>query len=150
MREIPADQEGAVNRSIAYLKENQVAHFANEIIQGLLCLDPQIDIKRGRSVGKVLRRQRLQISSHQVERYIANTLRLFLHTPLNTDHSPDVPTLVFTGEHDTFTKPLYCKEIANSFPRAAFTTIKGADHLCHMEAFDWVAQLAHASSSANP
>jgi pimeloyl-ACP methyl ester carboxylesterase len=142
MREIPKESEANVYRTIEFLKQNEIGKFSDEVINGLLCMDPKKEIKKGRVVARLFRNQLLNLTSDQIDRYISNSLRLFLHTPLNIDHSPDVPTLVFTGEHDTFTKPEYCKEIAQSFKNAIYTTIKDADHLCHMEQFDSVIELS--------
>ncbi len=141
MREIPPDQEEPVNHSLACLRRDDLLAFAEVILQGLMCQNPNAEIKSRRAVARLLRSQLLQMTPQHVDRYIANTLRLFLHSPLDITRSPNVPALVFTGEHDTFTKPSYCKEIARSFPNAVFTTIQSADHLCHMEQFDTVVHL---------
>jgi pimeloyl-ACP methyl ester carboxylesterase len=141
MREIPKEVEASVYLTIELLKQNKINEFSDEVINGLLCRDPLKEVNKSKVVSRLFRKQLQNLNPDQIERYIENTLRLFKHTPLNIDHSPDVPTLVFTGEHDTFTRPEYCKEIASSFNKATFTTITKADHLCHMEQFESVIEL---------
>lgn len=141
MREIPKDSEDSVYYTIELLKQNKMNEFANEVMKGLLCMDPNQDVNKRKVVARLFRKQLQYLPPDYVVRYIENTLRLFQHSPLNIEQSSDVPTLVFTGEHDIFTKPHYCKEIAQSFKNAVFTTIKNADHLCHMEQFEAVINL---------
>jgi pimeloyl-ACP methyl ester carboxylesterase len=142
MREIPKDSEASVYATITLLQQKNISEFTDEVINGLLCLDPE-KVSKCKVVARVFRNQLKQLSNDQMEKYIANTLRLFKHTPLNINHSPNLPTLVFTGEHDTFTKAQYCREFANNFHNSTFTTIKNADHLCHMEQFEAVIELSH-------
>lgn len=142
MREIPKESVASVYATITFLQQKKISEFTEEVINGLLCMDPE-KVSKCKVVARMFRNQLKQLTTNQIEKYIANTLRLFKHTPLNINHSPNVPTLVFTGEHDTFTKSEYCKEIANSFQHATFTTIKNADHLCHMEQFEAVIELSH-------
>jgi pimeloyl-ACP methyl ester carboxylesterase len=141
MREIPIESEASIYRSFDLLEENRMNEFAELGLKTLLCLDPNKEVYKSKVVARMLKKQLLHLNESQIEKYVGNTLRLFKHTPLNIDDSPDVPTLVLTGEHDIFTKPEYCREIASSFKNAAYTTIKNADHLCHMEQFDVVVEL---------
>jgi pimeloyl-ACP methyl ester carboxylesterase len=141
MREIPKESEASVYNTISLLQQNKISEFVDEVINGLLCMEPD-KVSKCKVVARMFRNQLKQLNTDQIEKYIANTLRLFEHTPLNIDYSPNVPTLVFTGEHDTFTKSEYCREIANSFQNSTFTTIKNADHLCHMEQFEAVVELS--------
>ena len=62
--------------------------------------------------------------------------RLLHHEPLDLGAAPAVPALVFTGEHDVYTRPELCHEVASAFESATFTTIRSADHLFHLECFD--------------
>jgi pimeloyl-ACP methyl ester carboxylesterase len=142
MREIPKESEASVYSTITFLQQNNISKFTDEVINGLLCMDTE-KVSKCKIVARLFRNQLKQLTTNQMEKYIANTLRLFKHTPLDINQSPDVPTLVFTGEHDTFTKSEYCREIANSFQNSTFTTIKYADHLCHMEKFEVVIELSY-------
>lgn len=141
MKEIPPDSRDKVVRTIDHLQNGSTEQFADEVINGLMNTNPQIEINRRKLVMKLFKSQLLHLSPELMERYISNTRRLLYHPPLNIQHSPDVPALIFTGEHDPFTKPEYCKEIADSFRNSAFTTICRADHIFHLEQFDVVIQL---------
>ena len=69
-------------------------------------------------------------------RYCCNTRRQLDHLNLDLEAAPGVPVLVFTGEHDVYTQPSACREIADAFDEAVFTTIRRADHLFHLERFE--------------
>ncbi|MBM3925089.1 MAG: hypothetical protein FJ320_03760 [SAR202 cluster bacterium] len=78
----------------------------------------------------------------ELRQYAANTRRLLDHEPLNLDVPVSGPEgLVFTGEHDVFTTPDHCQDIAGAFDHAWLTTIQRADHLFHIEQFDTVVEL---------
>jgi pimeloyl-ACP methyl ester carboxylesterase len=59
--------------------------------------------------------------------------RLMRHEWYRPEPVPPVPTLVFTGEHDSLTPPAMGRALAAELPGAAFTTVRDADHLVHME-----------------
>jgi hypothetical protein len=73
------------------------------------------------------------MTMEEQQKYEYNTLRLLHHEPLDLTRPPKCKTLVFTGEYDVFTRPQHCRAIASSIPGSAFTTIKNADHLFHIE-----------------
>jgi pimeloyl-ACP methyl ester carboxylesterase len=83
-----------------------------------------------------MRRGLTRMSEGDVHRFVWNTRRLLDHAPLDLTRPPDVPTLVFTGEHDVFTRPEYCRRIADHVQGARFTTIPEADHIFHLQRFD--------------
>jgi len=78
----------------------------------------------------------VRMDDRDLLRFIWNTQRLLRHTALELDRPPHVPTLVFTGEHDTFTRPERCKWVADHIPGVRFTTIPAADHVFHLQQFD--------------
>lgn len=43
------------------------------------------------------------------------------------------PTLCFTGEHDPYTTPARCNELAEKLPNASFTSLRNTDHLFHVD-----------------
>jgi hypothetical protein len=83
------------------------------------------------------------MNAHDRCKYTSNTLRLLHHEPPDLRQPPNCKTFIFTGEFDCFTRPEYCREIANSFPLCYFTTIKNADHLFHLEQFSATAHLLY-------
>jgi pimeloyl-ACP methyl ester carboxylesterase len=142
MKEIPFHMRGKIIQSVKLAEKylmDEFAWFATH--NGLLCLDPRKNIVRRELALRVLNAELKNMTRNETERYIMNTLRLLNYQSIDINESPDVDTLVFTGEYDVFTIPEYCREIASSFPNAIFTTIKNADHLFHLERFKTTLQL---------
>jgi pimeloyl-ACP methyl ester carboxylesterase len=135
MRKIPDHRRSAARATLDAASAGDTAAFAQRVIEGLLCGDPERPIERRRLATRVLSGQLRQMGELDLRRYQENTERLLHHTELDLDHPPTAPALVFTGEHDIFTTPEYCREVAAALPNALYTTIKRADHLFHIERF---------------
>ena len=116
--------------------ERDEADFAEEVLEFLVSQTVRRRVRRGRAVVRVLRKQLEQLSAEEINKYVDNTRRLLNHEPLDLMNPPRVPALVFTGEHDHLTKPAWNREIAAAIPGSIFTTVRDADHLCHLEQFD--------------
>jgi pimeloyl-ACP methyl ester carboxylesterase len=83
-----------------------------------------------------------RLSDQGLRHYMANTERLLRLEEMGFEEPVrGTEALVFTGEHDSFTPPAACREIAEAFERGWFTTIRRADHLFHLERFDVVVKL---------
>jgi pimeloyl-ACP methyl ester carboxylesterase len=136
MREIPGHLRARTANTMATLAEGRLAHFAREIVEGLLCRDPEKPIEKRRLAERVLLGQLEKLPLSERERYIENTARLLDHSPLDLSSPPSAPTLVFTGEHDVYTRPSECRKVAAALPDALFTVIERADHLFHIERFE--------------
>ena len=136
MKEIPQDLRHSTAQTMVSLIEARMTDFAREVVDGLLCLDPEKPVERRALARRLLTGQLEHMSPAEGERYVHNTMRLLSHQPLDLTSAPPVPALVFTGEHDVYTRPEHCREIAEAFDEATFTTIKRADHLFHIERFD--------------
>jgi pimeloyl-ACP methyl ester carboxylesterase len=142
MRDIPVHMREKIIQSVHLAEMNLMEKFAwFATHNGLLCLDPTKQIDRRELVIRVLNSELKNMTRDAAERYIMNTTRLLNYQSLDISESPDVSTLVFTGEYDVFTIPEYCREIASSFSDAVFTSIKNADHLFHIERFDTTLEL---------
>ena len=137
MKEIPFHMRDKILYSVELAEKNLMDEFAwFATHNGLLCLDPEKYIVRRELALRVLNAELKNMTRLETEKYIMNTNRLLSLQSIDINNSPNVSTLVFTGEFDIFTLPEYCKEIASSFSDAIFTTIKNADHLFHIERFD--------------
>jgi pimeloyl-ACP methyl ester carboxylesterase len=136
MKEIPQDLRTSTMQTVTALGDAQVSDFAREVVNGLLCTDPTKEIERGAVARRLLIGQLERMAPADQMRYVHNTMRLLNHAPLDLRAAPPVPVLVFTGEHDVYTRPDHCREIALAFDDSVFTTIKRADHLFHIERFD--------------
>ena len=133
MKEIPSHMRESVLDNLKQLQAGRMGDFAQSALDVLLNCDPLIPVRRRNVTQRVLRAQLASMSKDDQTKYLFNTLRLLVKSPLDVSRPPKCPTLVFTGEHDRFTRPEDCLEIAQSIPCSYFTTIKEADHLFHME-----------------
>ena len=79
----------------------------------------------------ILQRSLGRLNDEDRKKFISNSMR-FIHAEL-PDIRVDVPTLVFTGEHDQFTTAERLSEFAKQCWDLRIVRIHGADHLFHME-----------------
>ena len=134
-KEIPSYQVEQLKNSITLLEQKQLDAFACLLTDLLTCRDLQKPVKKRRAVEKITRMALCTFSLDQQNKYKQNLLR-FLNSPsLDLTSPPDITTLIFTGEHDPFTTPEYCLEVAKLLPEAFYTTVQQADHLFRLEQF---------------
>ncbi|MCC7033884.1 MAG: alpha/beta hydrolase [Acidobacteria bacterium] len=136
MPSIPPDRRGSTIATLDALTAGRTAEFVRLVLDGLLCTDRARHVERRAVVRRLLKAQLERMSSRDRLRYVHNTTRLLEHEPLDLSRGPDVPALVFTGEHDVYTTPSDCHTVASAFTEATFTTVPMADHLFHLEQFD--------------
>jgi pimeloyl-ACP methyl ester carboxylesterase len=144
MKEIPGDRRASTMRTMASLREGRLKDFARDVADGLLCTDADRPIDRRQLARRLLMTQLERMTPADQQRYVHNTTRLLDHPPLDLSAPPPVPALVFTGEHDVYTRPDDCLEVALAFDDAVFTTIERADHLFHVERFEATLALVDA------
>ena len=133
MREIPKNKRNKVSKTLKTISSGNMPLFAEEISEILLRKNKAYDIKKFELANRIILSVCKSLNEDEKEKYIHNTKRLLTHQPLDLTHKSKVPALVFTGEYDPFTKPKYCEEIAKTFKKSVFVTIKNADHLYHIE-----------------
>ena len=142
MREIPIHVKERILESLRLAEMNLMEEFADFVIrEGFLCLDQSRHIKKRELTKRVLYSELKNMTNDALEKYIMNTKRLLSYESLDLSNSPNVKTLIFTGEYDVFTLPEYCREIAASLSDSIFTSIKNADHLFHIEQFNTTLEL---------
>jgi pimeloyl-ACP methyl ester carboxylesterase len=141
MKEIPAHVRERVRATTMAALRGDGELLAQQVVDGLLSRDAGA-IARRQLAERVLRSGLVRMSAAELRQYAANTIRLLEHPPLDlNDRIRGPKALVFTGEHDCFTVPDACLEVATAFDDALFTTVRGADHLFHIEQFDAVCAL---------
>lgn len=133
MKEVPCHMKQRVADTLTPLREGRMEQFAKEVAEGLVVMDSSIPVHRRNLAYRLLCTQLASMNQVDKNKYILNTRRILSHKPLDLDFPPKCPTLVFTGEHDAFTTPTYCLEIANSISNSFFTTINESDHMFHVE-----------------
>lgn len=154
MQRIPAPLTPYVEHSIATLDRGDMVQFANEVLglsgprigHGLLCSDPEKMVSRRKLAKRILYRQLVGLDANDRLRYKYNTYRLMQHQFFDLQNPPAMPILIFTGEHDTFTKAHLCRDLAASLPGSQFTTILEGDHMFHLEQFEVTAALFYRFS----
>lgn len=135
MKEVPQSKRADIQESIRLI-EDDATKFAEKMVSILMAQQEFKWVNKNKLAKRVLYTVCKGLTDREKHHYIINTKRLLNLEPLDLSIQPVVSTLVFTGEYDPFTRPEYCRDIAQSFQRAMFTTIKGADHLFHMEQFE--------------
>lgn len=133
MKGIPSYLVKPVETTLTLLQEGRVGDFANFMTSILTCQDKQKSINKRRLVERIMPSMLKKLSPDHQNKYKQNTLRLLNHPPLALTPPPNISALVVTGQHDPYTTPEYCREIAKSFSNSLYTTIRDADHLCHLQ-----------------
>lgn len=141
MKEIPQHLRPRVAESVMAGMRKDRDCLAEMVVEGLLSDEPDL-VDRHQLAERVLKCGVRKMNDLELAQYVANTRRLLMHGSMDLRRRIRGPeALVFTGEHDTFTTPADCMEVAGTFDRSWFTTILRADHLVHVEQFEVVVAL---------
>jgi pimeloyl-ACP methyl ester carboxylesterase len=73
------------------------------------------------------------VSPQDMAKFAANARRAAAQRCLYPQPTPSTPTLTVTGEHDGYTTPRLCREVAELCADSWFATIGAADHLLHLQ-----------------
>jgi pimeloyl-ACP methyl ester carboxylesterase len=133
MKEMPEYRRKDMGRIYRYVQKGDRKTFAGEIVKVLVNCDEADNINKFPLVKRILGCVLSRMSDADTKNFVENTRRILSHNSLDLNNAPDMPTLVYTGEYDSFTKPEYCREVASHFSNSTFTSIKRADHLFHIE-----------------
>ncbi len=147
MQKISDMIEKKIQGTIDTIVHGNMDEFHEQLCSALLFKDNAIP--RQELTVKLLKRGVNKLSRKDKEKYLENSKRLLLHRNIDLSKQISAKTLIFTGEKDPFTKPEYCKEVADSIPHSVFTTIKNADHLVNIEQFDTVCELLNTFLMGN-
>lgn len=130
---IPDDYADAVPRWTRMLECGDRAGIATELVERFMSPAGTGVVRKHRVVSRLLHQQFMAQSEDEIRMSVEHNARLMSHDWYRNEPVPAVPSLVFTGEHDTLCTPTMGREVAASLPAAAFTTLKEADHLCPVE-----------------
>ncbi len=130
MNELSSRYGGVFEESLELLRRGRIDTFERLVLRFLTCREHLAE--KGALVQRLMRSKLRNLSPHDRTQYEENTKRLMLLGPLDFGTAPRIPTFVFTGEHDNFTTPRYCREVAAALPDAIYTTVRRADHLVHL------------------
>ncbi|MCP2334590.1 alpha/beta fold hydrolase [Actinoalloteichus caeruleus] len=133
MTELPERARADVENTVRLLRSGDRDTFAERVIELLLCQDPGVVVRKRDVLRRLLGRQLRQLGEDAAEKYVHNTERLLAYRWDRSTSPPTLPILVMTGEHDPFTTPELCREVAKDCPDARFTTVRDSDHLVYLE-----------------
>ncbi|MGI8310862.1 alpha/beta fold hydrolase [Saccharopolyspora hattusasensis] len=130
---VPDDYVELTTRWKRMLSQGNREAIATELVNIFTAPSGETRIRRHVAVKRLLHRQFASQSEGELRQALEHNTRLLQHPPYRPDPVPDIPSLVFTGEHDTLCPPATGREVAALLPAGQFTTIKEGDHLVNME-----------------
>ncbi|MFF4607306.1 alpha/beta fold hydrolase [Streptomyces sp. NPDC001339] len=130
---IPDHVRAATGRAIELLHAGRMEDFADQVLDLLLNPHPAGPVTAGERIRQTMRRRLLALPPQEAEQAVANTTRLLTRQTLDMTVAPSMPVLVITGEHDHFTTPALCRELAATCADSWFTTVSDADHMMPFE-----------------
>ncbi|MFE0960262.1 alpha/beta fold hydrolase [Streptomyces fungicidicus] len=130
---LPGIYTDAVPRLSQALGRGDIEGAAEGLVR-LFMSNPEAGrVRRHAAVARLLQRQFMNQTPEEVRKALEHNTRLVTHGCYEPLPVPEVPTLVFTGEHDTLCTPEMGRELAATMPGAWFTTVREADHLVTVE-----------------
>lgn len=133
MTSIPENAETAIRRAMELLPAGRMEDFADTVLDLLFNPRSITSVTAGTRLRNAMRRRLLTLQLQEGAQALANTARLLVHKKLDTSIAPAMPVLAVTGEHDHFTTPDMCREVAATCADSWFTTIADADHMVTFE-----------------
>lgn len=130
---IPDPVRANAQTTVDLLLAHRLDCFANSVVEMFLCQDRTRPVRRRLAIARMLAARLRAVTPDEIDKYVQNTRRLLDDRPRPSGVGPAMPTLVVTGEHDTFTTPALCREAAATCLDARFTTVRESDHLLPLE-----------------
>ncbi|MCZ7431300.1 alpha/beta fold hydrolase [Streptomyces sp. WMMC1477] len=115
------------------LTAGALAAFAERMVDSLSPRVPERAVRRGEPVRRLLSVDFLRASDDARAKMIDNLRRLRLARMVYPDPVPDVPAVMFTGEHDRATPSVHGRRLAATYPRGRSVVITEADHCVHLQ-----------------
>lgn len=135
MHRMPEHLEYEFNLMLFYLKWDKHQSFADRFTN--LMSNPALrrTNRLAKLAGEKLHHALMHSSQGMREQFKHNTKRILKFGNTDLSDLPDIPTIVFTGEHDIFVPPSANQIIADAFKRGRYESIEGADHMAHVIQF---------------
>ena len=130
---IPDHCRDEFHHSLEQLAAGRIDEFAETALGIVFSRDPAAQIPTSRVIRRILLRRIDKATADEIDKFGANTRRLLNLPMVDTSSPPAQPTLVTTGEYDTFTTPALCRELAATCADSQFTVIRDADHMVHLQ-----------------
>ena len=130
---VPEEYAAAVPRWTGLLERGELATAAAELVERFVSPAAAGPVRKRAVVARLLHQQFMAQSPEDVRKVLEHNARLLRHEWYRPESVPAVPSLVFTGEHDTLCTPAMGRRVAAVLPAADFTTVREADHLVPVE-----------------
>ncbi|MFI6025361.1 alpha/beta fold hydrolase [Amycolatopsis magusensis] len=143
------EQLTQLRRAAEHLANGEHEQFATVTAEMQLCLDEDRHVPQRELVYRYVRRSMLHGAVH-VPHMMDYLQRSLISGPSFDGGLSGVPSLVFTGEHDTITTPERQREFAATIEGCEFVTIADADHWVVLERSADVADLAFRFFTGEP
>ncbi|MFD3335358.1 alpha/beta fold hydrolase [Streptomyces sp. NPDC058700] len=137
---VPDEVRADLRRSVHLLEGERMEEFAELSASVILRSPPGPRVIRRSAVRRILHSLFRDIEGADREKYRNNTLRLLQQAP-SSQPSITAPVLVATGEHDLFTPPELCRQVASACSDARIVLVYGTDHAMHLELPQQAAEL---------
>ncbi|MEU7513771.1 alpha/beta hydrolase [Streptomyces sp. NPDC042898] len=137
---VPDEVRENLGRSVHLLEGERMEEFAELSAGTILRSRPGAKVTRQSAVRRILHSMFRGIDDADGRKYRNNTLRVLRQAP-SPQPPISAPVLVTTGEHDLFTPPDLCREVASLCPDVRFTLMYDADHAMHLELPDQAGDL---------
>ncbi|MBB0245488.1 alpha/beta fold hydrolase [Streptomyces alkaliphilus] len=142
MPAIPEHARGLIEHTLDLFAAGRMTEFARAGVELLMSSTPGADVAAGAAVRRVLLHRFARISPEEGLKYTENTRRLLAGAMLGAGGGPAQPVLVTTGEHDTFTTPALCRQVAAGCADSWFVEVARGDHMLHLERAPELVELA--------
>ncbi|MFC8764767.1 alpha/beta fold hydrolase [Streptomyces sp. NPDC057193] len=129
---VPDEVREDFRRTVELLDKERMEEFAELSVGVILRSTPGARVTRQAAVRRILHSMFRNIDGADAQKYRNNTLRL-LHQAPPPVPPVTAPVLVATGEHDLFTPPDLCREVAATCSDARIALVYDADHAMHLE-----------------
>lgn len=120
-------------------KKGQRTEFAEDMTGLLLNLEKGSDIRLQSFISTMMKKKLLAATYAEIDKFIFSIERLMANN--KEFPAPQCPTLMMTGEYDSFTTPAHHQKLFEQAPQADFTLIENADHMFHLQQFEITSQL---------
>jgi pimeloyl-ACP methyl ester carboxylesterase len=150
MTSIPEHARAAMARTLEHLADRRMEEYAEAAVDILMNRDRLGSVAAGARVRGFLLRRMVNLPEGEAEQTYANTWRLLHQEMIDTSRPPATPVLVATGEHDTFTTPDLCRQMASTCRDSWFAEVSDADHMVFLERTAELADLVTRFLGAQP
>lgn len=122
-----------------YAKNGRRPEFSEHMSALLLNKSRESEIRLQSYISSMMVRKLLGATYAELDKFIFSIERLMANK--KTFPAPQCPTLMMTGEFDSFTTPAHHKKLHDLAPQSTYTLINNADHMFHLEQFDVTTKL---------